>query len=118
MGWRGECRVSDLIHGGRAASLQKYFREQEVARSGPRGRGGTQDKPWNDSTLPGRSASKGPGKAPQEVQTTLSGRNKGGLWLLLEKAMAPHSSTLAWKIPWMEQPGGLQSIGLLRVGHN
>ena len=30
----------------------------------------------------------------------------------LEKAMAPHSSTLAWKIPWMEEPGGLQSMGL------
>ena len=36
----------------------------------------------------------------------------------LEKAMAPHSSTLAWKIPWMEEPGRLQSMGLLRVGHD
>ena len=35
-----------------------------------------------------------------------------------EKAMAPHSSTLAWKIPWMEEPGGLQSTGLQRVQHN
>ena len=35
-----------------------------------------------------------------------------------EKAMAPHSSTLAWKIPWMEEPGGLQSMGSLRVGDN
>ena len=35
-----------------------------------------------------------------------------------EKAMAPHSSTLAWKIPWTEEPGRLQSMGLLRVGHN
>ena len=34
----------------------------------------------------------------------------------LEKAMAPHSSTLAWKIPWMEEPGGLQSMGSRRVG--
>ena len=34
---------------------------------------------------------------------------------LTEKAMAPHSSTLAWKIPWMEEPGGLQSMGSLRV---
>ena len=33
----------------------------------------------------------------------------------LEKAMASHSSTLAWKIPWMEEPGGLQSMGSLRV---
>ena len=35
-----------------------------------------------------------------------------------EKAMAPHSSTLAWKIPWTEEPGGLQSMGSLRVGHD
>ena len=32
--------------------------------------------------------------------------------------MIPHSSTLAWKIPWMEEPGGLQSMGLHRVGHD
>ena len=32
--------------------------------------------------------------------------------------MAPYSSTLAWKIPWMEEPGGLQSMGSLRVGHD
>ena len=36
----------------------------------------------------------------------------------LEKEMTPHSSTLAWKIPWMEEPGGLQSIGSQRIGHN
>ena len=36
----------------------------------------------------------------------------------LEKAMAPHSSTLAWKIPWTEEPGKLQSMGLLGVGHD
>ena len=36
----------------------------------------------------------------------------------LEKAMAPHSSTLAWKIPWMEEPSRLQSMGSLRVGHD
>ena len=35
-----------------------------------------------------------------------------------EKAMAPHFSTLAWKIPWTEGPGRLQSMGSLRVGHN
>ena len=34
------------------------------------------------------------------------------------KVMAPHSSTLAWKIPWTEEPGRLQSMGLLRVGHD
>ena len=38
--------------------------------------------------------------------------------IISEKAMAPHSSTLAWKIPWTEEPGGLQSMGLHRVGHD
>ena len=40
------------------------------------------------------------------------------LGILSEKAMAPHSSTLAWKIPWMEEPGRLQSMGPRRVGHD
>ena len=42
-------------------------------------------------------------------------------WMLVVgtgKAMAPHSSTLAWKIPWMEEPGRLQSMGSLRVGQD
>ena len=37
---------------------------------------------------------------------------------LATKPMYTHSSTLAWKIPWMEEPGKLQSMGSLRVGHN
>ena len=37
---------------------------------------------------------------------------------LLQKEMTTHSSILAWKIPWMEEPGRLQSMGLQRVGHN
>ena len=52
-------------------------------------------------------------------------KKKGFIYLFLavlglhsEKAMAPHSSTLAWKIPWMEEPGGLQSMGLQRVRHD
>jgi len=36
----------------------------------------------------------------------------------LETAMATHSSTLAWKIPWTEEPGGVQSMGSQRVGHD
>ena len=36
----------------------------------------------------------------------------------LEKEMATHSSTLAWKIPWMEEPGRVQSMGSQRVGHD
>ena len=50
--------------------------------------------------------------------------SKGQQFYILEtqvaqwKAMAPHSSTLVWKIPWTEEPGRLQSMGLLRVGHD
>ena len=43
------------------------------------------------------------------------------IWLRVitaEKAMTTHSSSLAWKIPWMEEPGGLQSMGLLWVRHD
>ena len=39
-------------------------------------------------------------------------------FILLIKVMATHSSTLAWKIPWTEDPGRLQSMGSLRVGHD
>ena len=42
----------------------------------------------------------------------------GNILIPTEKAMAPHSSTLAWKIPWTEEPGRLQSMGSLRVGHD
>ena len=38
--------------------------------------------------------------------------------LMMEKAMANHSSSLTWKIPWAKEPGGLQSTGSLRVGHD
>ena len=44
--------------------------------------------------------------------------NRSTVCWFLEKAMAPHSSTLTWRIPWMEEPGGLQFMGSLRVGHN
>ena len=43
---------------------------------------------------------------------------KTNFWLPTEKAMAPDSSTLAWKIPWMEEPGRLRSMGLLGVGQD
>ena len=49
-------------------------------------------------------------------------RDEPGTWgtpeIELEKAMATHSSTLAWKIPWTEEPGRLQSMGSLRVRHD
>jgi len=46
------------------------------------------------------------------------GFNLHSLTINAEKAMAPHSSTLAWKIPWTEEPGRLQSMGSRRVGHD
>ena len=49
----------------------------------------------------------------QETQVRFLGRKDP-----LEKEMAIHSSTLAWKIPWMEEADGLQSMGSLRVGHD
>ena len=55
------------------------------------------------------------------IQSEVSQKGKDKYRVLthtLEKAMAPHSSTLAWKIPWMEEPGGLQSMGSRRVGHD
>ena len=40
------------------------------------------------------------------------------IYIFREKAVAPHTSTLAWKIPWTEEPGRLQSMGSRRVGHD
>ena len=51
--------------------------------------------------------------AVQETQVQLLGREAP-----LEEEMATHSSTLAWKTPWTEEPGGLQSIRLQRVRHD
>ena len=44
--------------------------------------------------------------------------NYDSFMIEMEKAVATHSSTLVWKIPWMEEPGGLQSMGSPRVGHD
>ena len=52
-------------------------------------------------------------KEPQETQIRSLGQKDP-----LKEGMATHSSILAWRIPWTEEPGGLQSMGLQRVGHN
>ena len=54
---------------------------------------------------------------PATLTFTFTGNNKHQQWQS-EKATAPDSSTLAWKIPWTEEPGGLQPMGSLRVGHD
>ena len=61
---------------------------------------------------------------PGGSEVKMSACNAGDLDLIpgwenpLEKEMATHSSILAWRIPWREEPGRLQSTGLQRVGHN
>ena len=59
-----------------------------------------------------------PGKVAGREETGPDLLFRGNLWQLPEKAMVPYSSTLAWKIPWMEEPGRLQSMGSQRVGHD
>ena len=51
--------------------------------------------------------------AVQETQVRCLGQEDA-----LDKGMATHSNILAWRIPWIEEPGGLQSTGLQRVGHD
>ena len=54
-------------------------------------------------------------------ESACNAEDMGWIWVgktPLEKGMAPHSSVLAWRIPWTEEPGGLQSMGLQRVGYS
>ena len=64
--------------------------------------------PWNHRVGHGRATN----------ATTLLCPNRRFCDRFPEKAMAPHSSTLAWKIPWTEELGRLQSMGSLRIGHD
>ena len=67
---------------------------------------------WGFSFAPGR------GLSPHSCSRVTQLPIWSPIISLTEKAMAPHSSTLAWKIPWMEEPGRLQSMGSLRVEHD
>ena len=75
-------------------------------------RGGRQRMRWLDSMLESRDVT-----LPTKVRLV-----KAMVFAVVmhgsEKAMAPYSSTLAWKIPWTEEPGRLQTMGSHRVGHN
>ena len=59
-----------------------------------------------------------PGGSDGKASAYNSGDRSLGREDLLEKEMATYSSTLAWEIPWMEEPGRLQSMGSQRVGHD
>ena len=65
----------------------------------------------NTNSLVAQMVKNLPAKRETQVQSL-------GWEVSLEKEMATHSSILAWRIPWMEEPGRLQSMGLQRVGHN
>ena len=65
-----------------------------------------------------RRGSYGEERRENELSQKLTVSIKGPIGKHSEKAMASHSSTLAWKIPWTEEPGRLQSMGSLRVGHD
>ena len=56
--------------------------------------------------------------SPKPTLHSFPSKSYCGVLGRMKKAMAPHSSTLAWKIPWMEETGRLQSMGSLRVGHD
>ena len=58
------------------------------------------------------------GEAVEEGMEQEVGLSKCKLLYIVEKEMAPHSSILAWRIPWMEEPGRLLSMGSLRVRHD
>ena len=64
---------------------------------------------------PGGSSDKEPTANAGDVREARSIPSSGRS---LKKEMATHSSILAWKVPWPEEPGGLQSMGLQRVGHD
>ena len=82
----------------------------------PQPAGSPNAKGRSGSSLPENSERSGQ-KAPK-ISAQWAIGIRGDCRSLLKKVMAPHSSTLAWKIPWTEESGGLQSMGSRRVGHD
>ena len=76
-----------------------------------------------EGVLPGDLQSEPPGLQVTQTVKNLPAMQETQVQSLgwedpLEEGMATHFSILAWRIPWAEEPGGLQSVGLPRVGHN
>ena len=103
-------RVSPSMLPKRLKCFYSYIR-QRLQR-------GSKGQPWkmfiNKATTSGLSCPSHPPGFTSPCQCWLW----GNIHHQPEKAMAPHSSTLPWKIPWTEEPGGLQSMGSLRVRHD
>ena len=96
------------------ASLAMYFSRQEYWNGLPFPSPGDLPNPRIKPRYPAFQADSLPSEPPGRLRIYIS------IFMNIyspssEKTMAPHSSTLAWKIPWMEEPGGLQSMGSRRV---
>ena len=98
-----------------------------VAYQTPPSMGFSRQKYWSELPFPSPGDLPNPGvepRSPALQADSLPAEPQGkpiitdNLCYLSEKAMAPHSSTIAWKIPWTEEPGRLQSMGSLGVGHD
>ena len=132
--------VAFQTHPGRQAFISSGSKEPRSALESPRVGNPFQTKQGSRPSCPDQEGRKGSEEwVPENLNVPLVNRElpdvqadfrKGRgtrdqianiLWIMVkareEKAMAPHSSTLAWRIPWMEKPGGLQSMGSLRVRH-
>ena len=103
----------------------KEGKESRAMWGGPRGRHGGLRVRWHLARMQSdhRQSHKPRGNRHQRTlgavgRTSLDSVKWELLSYVAEKAMAPHSSTLAWKIPWTEEPGSLPSMGLLGVGHD
>ena len=87
-----------------------------VARQAPLSLGFSRQEYCSGFPCPPLEHLPNPGTEPKSPALVAGFFTTSATWM--EKAMAPHSSTLAWKIPQMEEPGRLQSMGLQRVGHD
>ena len=104
---RGGACLTSLLRGADAT----FYKKREIDRFWGMWAGGFRDAQWL-----------GPSLVAQTVKRLSTMRETGvrslGREDALEKEMATHSSNIAWKIPWTEEPGRLQSMGLQRVGHD
>ena len=99
-------------------NIQVFVTPWTIARQAPLSMGFSKQEYWSGlSFLSLRDLPK-PGNKPGSPAVQETGVQSLGWEDPREKEMAPNSSILAWKIPWTEEPGGLQSMGSQRVGHD
>ena len=99
--------------------VQLFTTPWTVAHQAPLTMGLSSQEHWSGLPCPPPGDLPNPGmKATSLMSPALAGQFFTTSTTWGEKAMAPHSSTLAWKRPWTEEPGRLQSMGSLRVGHD